>query len=98
MENMINVSEIVDYVVKTVQDESILSGFQYIVEFEDIEDEFNISLNDKALINDIATLLSERDEVADVLVTDDGFEGFDVVLYTDFAPNYQKEEYEDFEN
>lgn len=81
---------ITDYIVGTVQSESIESGFQYQVDFEDIENRFGIALND-VLISDIDLALAQRIEVADVELIDNTF---DVVLFTDYAPNYDPSEFE----
>lgn len=80
--------EIAGYIVKRVQTESTLSGFQLIVAYSDIEDNFNIEMNtsNKESITDA---LNEREEVADV--QDDPL-GFDVVLLTIYAPNYKEED------
>ncbi|NLI89788.1 MAG: hypothetical protein GX366_05205 [Epulopiscium sp.] len=79
---------IVDYIIETVQTESQLTGFQYIINYTSIEKDFNITLNDLE-IEVIEEELQSREEVADVEVDKDGF---DVVLCTDYAPNYYVEE------
>lgn len=89
MVNKINIKGITDYIIKTVQENSILSGFQYIVSYTDIEKTFDINISN--IKNDIIDTLSTREEVADVQVDE---EGFDVVLYTKYAPNYNEEDYE----
>lgn len=89
MISKINIKEIAEYIIKTVQENSILSGFQCIVSYTDIEKTFNINISD--IKNDIINMLCTREEVADV---QDDVEGFDVVLYTEYAPNYNKEDYE----
>lgn len=84
---------IADYIVATVQEDSITSGFQLEVFHDELESAFgSLSSDDLKLIND---LLSEREEIADVLLSD---ESFDVVLYTDFAPNYEPDECEECED
>lgn len=91
---MINIKEIIndicDFVIKTVQTKSILTGFQYVVYYSDIFEEFSITLT-KYEISSIKNELLLREEVADVVYNDNGF---DVVLYTDYAPNYVPNEYE----
>lgn len=81
--------EVADYIIKTVQEDSI-EGFQLMVDYSDIEEEFGIKLTDE-IIKEIEIELYLRQEVADVIC--DG-ETFDVVIYTDFAPNYISEEVE----
>ena len=83
MGKLVSCKEIADYVVKTVQSES--SGFQYIVLYDEIEKEFGIRL-DSVVIKEIEKDLWLREEVADI----ERDNGFDVVLYTDYAPNYIK--------
>ena len=82
--------EIVDHIVKTVQEESVLNGFQYIVSYESIEKELGVKLfNEYTSI--IKMELETREEVADVEMDN---HGFDVALCTDYAPNYCKDDYE----
>lgn len=76
--------QIVDYIVEIVIKDSLLSGFQCIVYFENIEEKYDIKLDDN-LIENIYDLLLQREEVADV---DLSLEGFDVVIYTHYAENY----------
>lgn len=83
---MINCSKIADFIIKTVQNESIC-GFQYIIHNMDIEHEFGITINDHKA-REIGTELVKREELADFDYVN---ETFDVVLYTDFAPNYIEE-------
>lgn len=78
---------IINEIIKIVQEESVLSGFQYIINYTYIENKFNIAINNN-LREVIKTKLEEREEVADVYLDDNGF---DVVLYTDYAPNYNEE-------
>lgn len=77
-----NLEKIVDFIIKTVQVETF--GFQYILSYEHIETDLNIKL-DHTIIKQVKRLLCEREEVADVEIND---EAFDVVLYTDYSPNY----------
>lgn len=84
--NTVNYSEIVGFIIKTVQDESM--GFQYIVDYICIEEKFGVVL-DSTIIKQVEIFLCKREEVADVQLDD---YGFDVVLYTDYAPNYIKED------
>lgn len=76
-----NLKTITDFIIKTVQEESILSGFQYIVDFSLIEDTFQIKLS-KENIELIESSLSVREEIADVQIIDGAF---DVIIYTDYA-------------
>lgn len=82
---------ITDYIVKTVQEESILSGFQYVVDYSDVQSHFAKEIGEY-INNQIVEALEDREEVADVQLDTDGF---DVVLYTNFAPNYEGEEDEE---
>ncbi len=82
MVNILNL--IADYIIKQVQEESILSGFQYVVEYSGIEEKFSIII-EQDLKSKIVDVLLQREEVADVLLDN---EGFDVVIYTNYAPNY----------
>lgn len=89
MDNLIN--DICDFIVKTVQDESILSGFQYVVSYSDIAEKYSKQLSE-TIQSAIENELSSRKEVADVFCDTDGF---DVVLYTDYAPNYNQKDFID---
>lgn len=82
------IDEITDFIIKKVQSESMLSGFQYAIGFSEIEEEFGIEL-EPDYIECILQLLFVRKEVADV---DFYRDNFDVTLYTDFAPNYREED------
>ena len=86
MGDNIKYTDIVDFIIKTVQEESIESGFQLIVYPSEIESHFNIKL-DGSLIEQIEEGLWQREEVADVIVENGAF---DVVLYTAYAPNYEE--------
>jgi len=81
---------IADFIINEAQEQSI-SGFQYISMIYDIEDYFDIKINGAELV-EIEEELWNREEVADVIVEDDCF---DIVLYTDYAPNYDSQEYEE---
>lgn len=78
------INQICNFIIKTTQEESILSGFQYTIEYSIISKMFSIQMNQEN-INLIVKELLNKEEVADVEIFDDCF---DVVLYTDFAPNY----------
>jgi len=80
---------IADFIINETQKQS--SGFQYISMIYDIEDYFDIKINGAELMK-IEEELWNREEVADVIVEDDCF---DIVLYTDYAPNYDSQEYEE---
>lgn len=75
-------NKICDYIVSTVINET--SDFQYCVFFDEIEAKFTIKLND-SLISTLALMLSQREEIADLDINDDNF---DIVIYTDYSPNY----------
>ena len=72
-------SLIVNFLIQTVQQKSE-SGFQYIIDYSEIENVFKIKLDDK-LIHQIEEDLSQREEVADVKCENDTF---DIVLYTNY--------------
>lgn len=57
------------------------SGFQYFVDFETIEHNFNLQLSNQ-LQQQILDNLSTREEVADVEIS---YNCFDVVLYTSYC-------------
>jgi hypothetical protein len=80
--------KISNYIIKTVQENSMLSGFQYVVSYKDIQETFSQEI-DEYINSKIIENLSAREEVADVQEDTDGF---DVVLYTKYAPNYIEEE------
>lgn len=80
--------EIAREIIKTVQDESVLSCFQYIVYYEEIEEKFNLRMT-REIANEIVKCLEGCVEVADVELDADGF---DVVLYMAYAPNYEEEQ------
>lgn len=82
---------ITDYIVKTVQEESTLSGFQYVVDYSDVQSHFAKEIGEY-VNNQIVEALEVREEVADV---EQDTDGFDVVLYTNFAPNYEGDEDEE---
>lgn len=79
--------EISNYIVKTVQEESTLEGFQYTINQSDIWEKFGVEINEY-IINKIEEVTSKKEEVAEIFMDTDGF---DVTLYTDFAPNYIEE-------
>lgn len=85
-------NKIADFIISEVQQKSnsSMSGFQYIVDYKDIYERFSVEINE--YINaEIIKELQYRKEVADAIEDTDGF---DVVLYTDYAPNYCKENFE----
>lgn len=78
--------EIANYLIKTVQEESdsSMSGSQYVNSKVDIWERFGEEINEY-IINKIEEVTSKKEEVAEIFMDTDGF---DVTLYTDFAPNY----------
>lgn len=84
-----DIGSIIDYIIRTVSEESMLSGFQHEISFEEIEDKFNITLNNISKYI-LLSLLYSREEVTDVCLTEDTF---DVVLCTDYVQNYMSEDY-----
>lgn len=79
--------EIAEYIVKSVQKNSILSGFQYIVDYTEIGTKFEVEITETNK-EKIIDALQEREEVADVQKDPIGF---DVVLFTAYAPNYSED-------
>lgn len=80
---LVNHQEVVDYIIGTVQSESVLNGFQLEIYHDDLKSIFG-KLTSDDLFN-IYVLLGQREEVNDVIFTK---ECFDVVLGTYYAPNY----------
>lgn len=85
---MNNIKKISRFIVKYVQEHALFNGFQYCVSFEIINTHFNISI-DEHLVSSIYNQLLSEVEVADCVLDD----GFDVVLFTNYAPNYDCEDY-----
>lgn len=82
--------KISEYIIDQVAEnsESSMSGFQYCVTDSEIQEMFAVDIEN--YINEkILEELDKREEVADVQLDTDGF---DVVLYTKYAPNYIDEE------
>jgi hypothetical protein len=75
---------IADFIIKKVQADSIESGFQLIVSYSEIEKKFGMGI-EQHVRGEIIEALEDREEVADIQTDNDGY---DVVLYTDYAPNY----------
>lgn len=75
-----------EFIIKKVQDES--SGFQLIVSLDEVKSEFESEI-DSFLSNAILNALCKREEIAEVDIDEDG--EFDIVLFTDYAPNYEEE-------
>lgn len=69
---------------------SHMSGFQYIVDYDTIKKAFKVELEEETQEQILDTLLG-CEEVADAEID---CEGFDVVLYTAFSPNYDHEEFQ----
>lgn len=86
------IENIAGFIVKKVQKESNESGFQLIVSNEEIEKEFIIKV-DKQMQQEIEEYLYSKEEVADVQIDK---VGFDVVIFTEFAPHYDASQYENF--
>lgn len=81
------IDNIVAFIVKETIDKT--SGFQYVVYKDEVEKEFNVNVD--FYTGAIEMGLRFREEVADVEYLD---EGFDVVLYTSYAPLYDANDYE----
>lgn len=80
--------KICDYIIKEVAENSdgSMSGFQYCVNDSTIQEQFALEIH-QFVTDLILDELVKRDEVADVIYDTDGF---DVVLFTDYSPNYIK--------
>lgn len=81
-----NVSSICDYIINQTTKYGIETGIQYVVFYEEINKEFDVFITEKD-INNIKEELESRDEIADVLVDDIGF---DILIYIDYAENYDE--------
>ena len=87
-----NYKQIADFIIKEVQEKS--TGFQYVVSLKEIIKETGVKINSKNVAEMVVETMIElldRKEVADVTIDRDKdslIDGFDVVLYTDYAPNY----------
>ena len=81
-----NVSNICDYMINQTIKDGLETGIQYVVFYDEINKEFNVSLTEKD-INDIKEELETRDEIADVLVDDSGF---DILIYIKYSENYDE--------
>ena len=86
------IKEIASFIIKETQDNSILSGFQYETDFTRVLEVFGQRL-DQEIKNSIIEELETREEVAQADLEEDFI--FDVTLFTDYAPNYNKEDYEE---
>lgn len=89
MENLFK--KIADYIVKNTQKNSLESGFQYITHYSEIEEKFNIEIQEY-IKSKIISSLEDRKEIADVQEDTDGY---DVVLFTSYAPNYNAKEFKE---
>ena len=85
--------KISDYIINEVSQnsESSMSGFQYCVSYADIQELYAVEI-EEFVNNMILKELENSGKVADIILDTDGF---DVVLYTDYAENYDEENYED---
>lgn len=81
------INKIVDYIIKETQENSTLSGFQFTLAYSDLAENFAGEM-EEYIENLIVNELCRRKEIADITTDVDGF---DVVLYTDYAPNYKKQ-------
>lgn len=83
-----NYKKTAGFIIKQVQDKS--TGFQAAVSIDEISHETGMILGASDVV-EVIRELNEREEVADATIdrdSDDLIAGFDVVLYTDHAPNY----------
>lgn len=81
------IKKIADFIIKDVQEST--TDFQSVTFYEDIQEKFAMEIEQK-VYEMVENELNTREEVADVIQDTDGF---DVVLYTDFSPNYNSDEY-----
>lgn len=89
MENLFE--QIADYIVKNTQQNSLDSGFQYITHYSEIEEKFSLQI-EEYVRNEIISSLEAKEEVADIQEDTDGY---DVVLFTSYAPNYNPKNFEE---
>ena len=80
------IKRIADFIVKDVQEST--TDFQSVTFYVDIQEKFAMKIEEK-IYEMVEDELNSREEVADVIQDTDGF---DVVLYTDFSPNYNSDE------
>ena len=85
-------TKISNFMIKQVQNNSVETGFQYIVSYDVIEKSFGITLDDN-LKNELLEEIQSREEVTDV--QEDKL-GFDIVLGTSNAPNYNPDNFLNF--
>lgn len=80
------IEKIATDIIKTVQinSDSSMSGYSYTIDYATILSKYSQQINE-AINAAITKELEKREEVADVQEDTDGF---DVTLYTDYAPNY----------
>lgn len=78
------------FIIKQVQEESNpdMSGFQMVVEYGYIDQVFGVDLA-QYIQDKVLESLHGRVEVADVICDTDGY---DVVLYTAYVPNYKNDD------
>lgn len=91
MNNDVDFKEIAKYIIKVVQEnsDSTMSGYEYMIDYSDIEKAFNLKMNDENK-SEILKALNQREEIADIEdVREESY--LDIVLYTDYAPNYIEE-------
>lgn len=82
-------SQMARYIIETTQKET--SRFQWTVDYKDVQEKFALEINE--YINGVVIdRLLQQEEVADAILDTDGF---DVVLHTDYSPNYDASEYEE---
>lgn len=87
MDRQEKINGAVDFIIQTVQLKSMDSGHQYIVRFENVVINCGIG-KDTESQEDILDELLTRVEVLDAYNEDDGF---NVNIFTDYAPNYEEE-------
>lgn len=81
-------AKIAKYCIINAQFESgdLSNGLNFFTHYDDIEDVYEIDLRkNKGLYDDVEQELQDSAEVAEFLFNDDGI---DIILYTDYAPQY----------
>lgn len=83
---------IADYVVKNTQENAsdLSNGLNYITSNADILSVFAQEI-DEYVMDKVMEALCKREEIAEVELVVELVEGFDVVLYSNYAPNYNPE-------
>lgn len=81
------IKRIVDFIIEDVKEST--TDFQSVCFYEDIQEKFAMEI-EQTIFSMVEDELNTKEEVADVIQDTDGF---DVVLYTDYSPNYNSDDY-----